>query len=260
MYPNEKRLVQYINEITKNGNGIHDEDMSKLFNWDSYPILTIHIVLSSKLPSLFPVFYKATSLCDFKLTCDPRLPLVTPVVAVNTAIARDLSSSLGICQCLMKLCLSGIGITDEYLLELKPGLDKCFQLVELDLSHNDISDCRPLSTLLNGGDFCLSLLDLSYNNIRVFSCEYIEDLNISMNPLGNKGCIFLWNIPGLRVLKIQSVLLTALPDLSTSSLMELDISGNDACAGTPILPPGLVLKTNQTCSNTKHHILRSINS
>ncbi len=112
------------------------------------------------------------------------------------------------------LCLTYNELSIDDIASLSVGLEKCQQLVKLDISSNNI-DTRGLVFLEEGLQHCTNLheLDLSYNNITsdgvahisaiMKYCKYLRHLDIRGNIIGVDGAAVLvsgWQYKSMLIL------------------------------------------------------------
>ena len=116
--------------------------------------------------------------------------------------ARILSDGLQRCRQLMELDISYNRIGSHDILYLAVGLKCCRQLVQLDISYNDIGSYG-MSFLADGLQHCIHLqvLNLKSNEITSDSiaaitvimkrCRYLQNLDLSENSIGVDGAAVL---------------------------------------------------------------------
>ena len=113
-----------------------------------------------------------------------------------------LSAGLKSCGQLVELDLSINDIGSHGVSSLAEGLKSCRQLVKLDISNNIIGS-YDMSSLAEGLQYCtnLQVLNLSNNNITsdgiaaivgvMKSCRYLQELDLSWNSIGMDGAAVL---------------------------------------------------------------------
>ena len=103
---------------------------------------------------------------------------------------------------LQTLDLRGCGLLLDGAVSLSAGLKSCRQLVELEISDNNIGS-HGMASLAEGLQYCtnLQLLDLCRNNITsdgvaaivgvMKRCRYLQELDLSVNSIGVDGAAVL---------------------------------------------------------------------
>ena len=116
--------------------------------------------------------------------------------------AVSLSAGLKSCRQLVELDISKNNIGSHGMSSLAEGLKSCRQLVILNISKNKIGS-HGMSSLAEGLQYCtnLQVLDLTNNNITsdgvaaivgvMRSCTYLQKLNLSENSIGVDGAAVL---------------------------------------------------------------------
>ena len=114
----------------------------------------------------------------------------------------SLSAGLESCRQLVELDISDNNIGSHGMSSLAEGLKSCRQLVELNISYNNIGS-HGMSSLAEGLQYCtnLQVLNLSDNNITsdgvaaivglMKRCRYLQELDLSKNIIGVDGAAVL---------------------------------------------------------------------
>ena len=203
--PSETRVVNSLRFDSQSSSWTHEAE-NQQFDEENDPVLRLHLKDVSYCPNLLPVFEHSPSICSLEIQFSTSFSSFEEISRRGLSIddAKMLARCMAISQCLIEIHLPNNNINDDVLYAMFPGLMQCLQLVDLDLSYNQISDsgAKLLSNLMRR-EYVLGSLNLSHNHITSSGCSRMAQrmndslclysLDLSVNRIDDTGAIDMFS-------------------------------------------------------------------